>query len=185
MIVKRGKRYVLKSKESGRTLGVHPSRGAAERQETAINMSKARAAGHKLPRPPDERGETMRKIRSGKAKFLVPLVLLAATAAHAATKTCPSGTLAPAPITATGPTTDIIIARAAPALVMQASGTGTATVVMEMSCDGTNWAQVTNSSMSVPPSQVVSVLQPTCSYRANVTACTTCSITVVYACSGA
>jgi len=129
--------------------------------------------------------QTLSKLRSGKAKFLVPLVLLAATAAHAATKTCPSGTLAPAPITATGPTTDIVIARAAPALVMQASGTGTATVVMEMSCDGTNWAQVTNSSMSVPPSQVVSVLQPTCSYRANVTACTTCSITVVYACSGA
>src|SRR5215475_7638822 len=123
-------------------------------------------------------------LRSGKAKFLVPLVLLAAAPLHAATKTCPSGTLAPAPITATGPTTDIVVARAAPALVMQASGTGTATVVMEMSCDGTNWAQVTNSSMSVPPSQVVSVLQPTCSYRANVTACTTCSITVVYACSG-
>src|SRR5215475_1675182 len=184
MIEKRGKRYVLKSKDSGRTLGVHPSRRAAERQETAINMSKARAAGHKLPPPPDERGETMRKIRSGKAKFLIPLVLLVGTAAHAATKTCPSGTLAPAPITATGPTTDIVVARAAPALVMQASGTGTATVVMEMSCDGTNWAQVTNSSMSVPPSQVVSVLQPTCSYRANVTACTTCSITVVYACSG-
>src|SRR5215475_3793589 len=122
--------------------------------------------------------QTLSKLRSGKAKFLIPLVLLAATAAHAATKTCPSGTLAPAPITATGPTTDIVVARAAPALVMQASGTGTATVVMEMSCDGTNW------SMSVPPSQVVSVLQPTCSYRANVTACTTCSITVVYACSG-
>ena len=125
----------------------------------------------------------MRKLR--KAKFVVPLFLLYALgSATAATKTCPSGTLAPAPITATGPTTDIVVARAAPALVMQASGTGTATVVMEMSCDGTNWAQVTNSSMSVPPSQVVSVLQPTCSYRANVTACTTCSITVVYACSG-
>jgi hypothetical protein len=126
-----------------------------------------------------------RGLRSGKFKFAVPLVLAAlVSSAHAATKTCPSGTLSPAPATTTGPTTDIIIARAAPALVMQASGTGTATVVMEISCDGTNWAQVTNSSMAVPPSQVVSVLQPTCSYRANVTACTGCSITVVYACSG-
>ena len=69
MIVKRGKRYMLKSKDSGRTLGVHPTRAAAERQEAAINISKARAAGHKLPPPPDERAETMRKLRSGKAKF--------------------------------------------------------------------------------------------------------------------
>jgi len=184
MIVRRGKRYVLRSKESGRTLGVHPTRAAAERQETAINMSKARAAGHKLPPPPDERAETMRKLRSGKAKFVLASFLFAASA-HAATKSCAVGApLAPSPATATGPTTDVINAKGAPALVMQASGTGTATVVMEMSCDGTNWAQVTNSSMSVPPSQVVSVLNPTCLYRANITACTTCSVTIVYACSG-
>jgi len=129
--------------------------------------------------------KTFAKLRAGKAKFLVPLVLGALVSnAAAATKGCPSGTLSPAPATTTGPTTDVIVARAAPALVMQASGTGTATVVMEMSCDGTNWAQVTNSSMSVPPSQVVSVLQPACTYRANVTACTSCSVTVIYACSG-
>jgi hypothetical protein len=130
--------------------------------------------------------QTFAKMRAGKTKFLVPLVLAAlVSSAHAATKACPSGTLGPTPITATGPTTDVIIARAAPALVMQANSTaGTATVVMEISCDGTNWAQVTNSSMSLPPNQVASVLNPTCTYRANVTACTGCSVTVVYACSG-
>ena len=128
--------------------------------------------------------KTLSKLRSGKAKFVLASFLLAASA-HAATKPCAvGGSLAPSPATATGPTTDVINAKGAPALVMQASGTGTATVVMEMSCDGTNWAQVTNSSMSVPPSQVVSVLNPTCLYRANITACTTCSVSIVYACSG-
>src|SRR5215468_8567971 len=188
MIVKRGKRYVLRSKESGRTLGVHPSRAAAERQETAINMSKARAAGHKLPPPPDGRAETMRKLRSGKAKFLLPLLLIyAAGTATAATKTCPSGQLG-GTLTTTGPTPDVLIARAAPALVVQAtSPAGTATVIVEISCDGSNWAQVQNSSMSLAaatPSQAASILSPTCTYRANVTACAGCSTTVVYACAG-
>jgi hypothetical protein len=130
--------------------------------------------------------QTLSKLRSGKAKFVVPLLLIYTLgSAGAATKACPSGTLTATPLTATGPTTDVIIARAAPALVMQASSSaGTATVVMEMSCDGTNWAQVTNSSMTLPPSQVSSVLQPTCTYRANVTACSTCSVSVIYACSG-
>jgi len=187
MIEKRGKRYVLKSKDSGRTLGVHPSRRAAERQETAINMSKARAAGHKLPPPPDERGETMRKIRSGKAKFLIPLVLLVGTAAHAATKTCPSGTLAPTPATTTGPTTDVIVARAIPGLTFQAtSPAGTATVAVETSCDGTNWAPLatTMSLATTATSQAVSVSNPACTYRANVTACSSCSVTVAYGCAG-
>jgi len=130
--------------------------------------------------------KTLSKLRSGKAKFVLAAVLIAGSA-HAATKTCGVGaSLAPSPATTTGPTTDVISAKAGtPALVMQASSTaGTATVVMEMSCDGTNWAQVTNSSMSLPPSQVVSVLSPTCLYRANVTACSSCSVSIVYACSG-
>jgi len=131
--------------------------------------------------------KTLSKLRSGKAKFLVPLVLGLAVSVSAATKPCAVGAaLAPSPATTTGPTTDVISAKAGtPALVMQASSTaGTATVVMEMSCDGTNWAQVTNSSMTLPPSQVVSVLSPTCLYRANVTACSSCSVSIVYACSG-
>lgn len=131
-----------------------------------------------------------RALASGKLKFVVPLVLAGLVgSAHAATKTCPSGTLAPAPISATGATTDVIIARGAPALVLQATtSAGTATVQMEISCDGTAWAAVQNSVMSLAPaaqSQAVSVLQPTCTYRANVTACTGCSVTVLYACSGA
>lgn len=51
-IVKRGKKWALVSKKSGRTLGRHPSRAAAERQEAAINLSKARATGHRIPKRP-------------------------------------------------------------------------------------------------------------------------------------
>jgi len=129
--------------------------------------------------------QTLSKLRGGKAKFLVPLVLLVASSTRAATKTCPSGTLTATALTTTGPTADMVIAKAVPALVLEAiSSAGTATVVMEMSCDGTNWAQVQNSSMTLPPNQVVSVVSPTCTYRANVTACSSCSVTVLYACSG-
>jgi len=52
MIKKRGKKWVLLSKESGRVLGTHPSRAAAARQERAINLSKARAAGHRIAKRP-------------------------------------------------------------------------------------------------------------------------------------
>lgn len=50
MIVKSGNKWLLKSKHSGRVLGTHPSKAAAQRQESAINISKARAAGHHIPR---------------------------------------------------------------------------------------------------------------------------------------
>ena len=46
---KRGTKHVLVSGE-GKVLGTHPSRAAAVRQETAINISKARKAGHRIPR---------------------------------------------------------------------------------------------------------------------------------------
>lgn len=49
---KRGKKWVLLSKTSSRVLGRHPSRAACMRQETAINLSKARAAGHRIPKRP-------------------------------------------------------------------------------------------------------------------------------------
>ena len=50
MIVKLSSRsYALVSRK-GKTLGVHPSRAAAEAQEIAINISKARRAGHRIPR---------------------------------------------------------------------------------------------------------------------------------------
>ena len=50
MIKKRGKKWVLVSKKSGKVLGTHPTKTAAEKQEAAINISKARAAGHRIPR---------------------------------------------------------------------------------------------------------------------------------------
>lgn len=131
--------------------------------------------------------KTFAKLRAGKAKFLLPFVLAALVgSATAATKTCPSGTTGP--LTATGPGPDIFIARAAPAVVVQSTATaGTATVVVEISCDGSNWAQVANSSMGLTGpgnSQAISILQPACTYRANVTACASCSVTVAYACAG-
>jgi len=49
-IAKRGKKWLLKSKKSGRTLGTHSTKTAAKKQEAAINISKARAAGHRIPR---------------------------------------------------------------------------------------------------------------------------------------
>lgn len=49
-IQKRGSKYVLKSKKTGKTLGTHESKTKAERQERAIQISKARKAGHRIPR---------------------------------------------------------------------------------------------------------------------------------------
>lgn len=49
-IVKRGKKFVLVSKKTGRTLGTHTSRAEALRQETAISISKAKKAGHFIPK---------------------------------------------------------------------------------------------------------------------------------------
>ena len=44
MIVKRRDKYVLVS-STGKTLGIHPSRKAAEAQEAAINISKRSSHG--------------------------------------------------------------------------------------------------------------------------------------------
>lgn len=51
MISKEGNKFVLKSKTTGKVLGKHPSRAAALKQETAINLSKLRAQGVKIPKP--------------------------------------------------------------------------------------------------------------------------------------
>jgi len=172
--IKRPGAFSAKAKAAGKSTGAYATSVLKEGSQASTRTKRQAALA-----------KTLSKLRSGKAKFLVPLVLLAATAAHAATKSCASGTLTSSPLTATGPTPDVVLARAAPGLVLQATtSAGTATVVMEMSCDGTNWAQVQNSSMSLPPSGVASVLSPACTYRANVTACSSCSVTVVYACSG-
>lgn len=132
--------------------------------------------------------KTFAKLRAGKTKFLVPLVLAGLVgSASAATKPCPSGTLTATPITTVTPTTDVVVPRGSTAFLIQATTTaGTATVGLELSCDGTNWAPVTNGAMTFAAagSQAVSVTAPVCTYRANVTACSSCSVTVLYACAG-
>ena len=50
MITKRGAGYILKAKSTGKVLGKHASKAEAQAQEAAINISKARKAGHVVPR---------------------------------------------------------------------------------------------------------------------------------------
>lgn len=50
MITKEGNKWVLRSRKTGKVLGRHPSRADAMKQESAINISKARAAGHRIPK---------------------------------------------------------------------------------------------------------------------------------------
>lgn len=50
MISKENGKYVLRSKSTGKVLGRHATRAGAMKQEAAINISKARAAGHKIPK---------------------------------------------------------------------------------------------------------------------------------------
>lgn len=115
-------------------------------------------------------------------------VVLLSTPALAATMTCGSGSLTPAAVTATGASANVLNARGSSSALFQAIRTaGTATVQIEVSCDGSNWAAVSSGSMSVDgttTTAAVSVLWPTaCAYRANVTACSSCSLTVLYACA--
>lgn len=48
MIKREGKKWVLYSKDGKKKLGTHYSRADAKSQEAAINISKARAAGHRI-----------------------------------------------------------------------------------------------------------------------------------------
>lgn len=50
VIEEQGGKFVLLSHE-GKKLGEHPTKAAAEQQENAVNIAKARAAGHRIPRP--------------------------------------------------------------------------------------------------------------------------------------
>lgn len=50
MIKKRGNKWYLYSKSTGKLLGSHASEEEAKAQEAAINISKARRAGHKIPK---------------------------------------------------------------------------------------------------------------------------------------
>ena len=50
MLKKEGNMWNLYSKTTGKKLGSHPSRANALKQEMAIQISKARKAGHKIPK---------------------------------------------------------------------------------------------------------------------------------------
>lgn len=50
MIKKTGKKWVLYTHDGKRILGRHATKESAQKQEAAINISKARAAGHIIPR---------------------------------------------------------------------------------------------------------------------------------------
>jgi hypothetical protein len=126
--------------------------------------------------------------------MLRTVLALVATAslALAANKTCPTGTLTPTAQTATGATTDTVTARGATAIVFQAQNTaGTATVEVQLCCLGScdpatgAWSQVENSPMTLTVSSAAKgVANPTCIYRANATACASCSVTVGFSCAG-
>jgi hypothetical protein len=45
-----GSKYVLYTKDGSQRLGTHDSKEEAEAQEHAIQISKARAAGHHIPK---------------------------------------------------------------------------------------------------------------------------------------
>lgn len=199
MIRKSHGKFLLKSETTGRTLGTHATRAEAESQEAAINISKARAAGHRIPLPSskrESRSKVMQKIRSGKAKFLVPIMLAALVGnAYAATLACPAGWLiGPTAQTATGVSPNVIVPRGSSLTVEGMLTAGTATMQVEICCSpadcsaaGLGWAVVSGSVMTLAlatPVVAISVSPPACTYRANVTACSSCSVTAVASCGG-
>ncbi len=61
---------------------------------------------------------------------------------------------------------------------------GTATIRVEAQCDGTNWQIVGSSSTALDIAGVatdgVAIELPLCTYRTNITACSSCDVTVTY-----
>jgi hypothetical protein len=55
MIRKEHGKFVLRDRAGGHVLGRHATKAAAKRQETAVNLSRARQAGHRVPPPPVRR----------------------------------------------------------------------------------------------------------------------------------
>lgn len=111
------------------------------------------------------------------------LVLVLAASALAANKGCPSGTFTTQ--TGTGGNADSVAATTSSLAVQAITTAGTATVILEISCNaGTSWAAVTGASMTLATgvAQAVSVLGATCRYRTNVTACASCNVQTWYAC---
>jgi len=177
-VVTRPGAFTAKAKAAGKSTGGY-ARQVLKEGSKASTRTKRQAA----------LAQTFAKLRAGKAKFLVPLVLATTLGtATAASKTCDGSTLTPSPMTATGPTPDAIFARAVPAILVQIVRTaGTATVDLEVSCDDVAWAPVGNGTVTVnatTPTAVMSVVSPACTYRGRVTACTGCGVKVLYACAG-
>jgi hypothetical protein len=109
--------------------------------------------------------------------------LLCAAPAFAANKGCPTGSFAAQ--SATGASADSLAGQGASLAIQSVAIAGTATVIVEMSCDnGAHWAKVANSDMAITTttSLAVSVLAPVCRYRPNVTVCAGCNVSVFYAC---
>ena len=50
MVRKEGRKFVLYNKKGTKVLGRHNTRQDAKAQEAAINISKARKAGHNIPK---------------------------------------------------------------------------------------------------------------------------------------
>jgi len=177
-VVKRPGAFTAKADKAGKSTGAY-ARQVLKPRSSASTRTKKQAT----------LAQTFAKMRAGKAKFAAALVLASALAAHAANKSCDATTLTPAPLTANGPTPDTFYARAVPAILVQVVRTaGSATVALQVSCDGTAWSPVGNGTVAVDattPSAVMSVMEPTCSYRANVTNCTACAVRVLYSCAGA
>ena len=182
-VVKRPGAFTAKADKAGKSTGAY-AKSVLKPTSKASTTTKRQA----------NLAQTFKKLRAGKAKFLGPLVLAATLGtAGAAPISCPGWLIGPAPQAAVAVGPNNVSPRGVPALVVQAvSPSGTATVVLEMCCSpidctaaGT-WALVTGSSMSLTAStpQVVSVLSPACTYRANVTACSGCAVNVAAICAG-
>jgi hypothetical protein len=182
-VVTRPGAFTAKAKAAGKSTGAYasqvlkPSSTASTRTKRQANLAK-----------------TFAKLRAGKTKFLVPLVLVGTLGtAGAAPVNCPAWLIGPAPQAAAAVGPNSVSPRAVPALIVQAmSPSGTATVQIEMCCSpidctaaGT-WAPVgTALSLAVAtPTQAVSIASPACMYRANVTACSGCAVNVAAVCAG-
>ena len=118
---------------------------------------------------------------------LLLVLLLLATPAWAVPRSCqPPGTLAAAQ-TATGASADQLCINpsqgARSVVFTYITASGSVTVGLELSCDGTTWIPVANSSFTVTSSTPngVGIDDPQCCYRANATA-NSGSLTVKFRC---
>jgi hypothetical protein len=182
-VVKRPGAFTAKADKAGKSTAAY-AKQVTKPGSTASPRTKKQAA----------LAQTFAKLRAGKAKFVLPLVLaLGVGRAEAASIACNGWLVGPAPQAAAAVGPGQIVARAIPALVVQAiSPSGTASVQVEMCCSpidctaaGT-WAPVGTpmTLAAATPSAVVNIAAPACTYRANVTACSGCAVNVVAACSG-